>query len=221
MASCGGSCTASCGGSCSTNCSGGCASGCSGTCLAGCSGCSGNCTGCSGSCSGSCSGTCSGNCSGGCSGGCSGCSGSCSGGCSGCSGSCSGTCTACTGTCSGTCNNACTSASASSAIANLGLNIRNQGFVSGGDFVSILNATIQEYNRRGISTAGKYTAYSSPDTANSKIFVEHASGIFYNVNTFPGSGKSYTINSSNIVKTSDLTDCIAYVQQLMSANISL
>lgn len=224
---CSGSCTALCAGNCTTTCAGFCAGGCRTICGGSCSGgctntCLSSCTGtCASLCTGGCSGTCHSSCTGTCSGGCSGCGGDCSGSCTSCSG-CSGGCTSCSGcagTCTGTCNNACVTSSSAAAISNIGANILAKGKLDQNDFKDLLNASVVEYTRRGYSTSGRVTSYTNTPAPGVQIFLQHAEGFLSNLNAFPSSGKNYTINSGKMVLTSDLSDAILYIRQLMNTNI--
>jgi hypothetical protein len=178
--------------------------------------CSGNCTA---SCKGSCTATCADDCTGGCKGGCNttcntGCNTTCT---ATCANDCTGGCkTTCTGTCSGDCNNACLSSSASATIANLGANIKNHGQVQPNDFIELKNAITYEISRRNYDLSSAYD-YSVQPASGVPIYREYAQKIFDEVHYF-NSAKT-PIVTDGIIRTSDFTDTISYIQSLMSANV--
>lgn len=215
-----------CTGNCISNCNYCCDQSCTSTCRGSGNticGCTGNCWSecgysCYKSCSGGCNTVCNGMCDDGCNSGCyTGCYTSCSS-CGGCDGGCySGCYTGCTTSCRGYCDNACSSTSAPDVIANIGLNIRNHGVVLKGDFLNLKTALRNEFTRRSLTLPTDDTYTITP--ANGVVILkEQALKVFSDAKKLDSS-KNFTINPDMIVKTSDFTATIAYIQSLMAQKV--
>jgi len=215
---CVGDCTAFCATSCTNECATNCINSCTTVCNNSCTDyCTGDCTGgCDETCQSDCAYYCSIDCTGTCLNGCTGtCNTTCTGGCSG---NCYGTCNGCSGTCTGDCNNACTSSSASQVIADLGLNIKNKGFISQNDFSSLKNALRNEFARRGMTLPTNDT-YTIEPAIGLNIYKEHLQKVFDDEHLF-NSSINHNVATGDIILTSSITDTITYIQTLMTQNIN-
>lgn len=89
------------------------------------------------------------------------------------------------------------------------------------DYKDLLNATVQEYTRRGYGVSGVKTSYQESPETTTAIFAEHSRAFLQNLNSFPASGKAYGVSQDNIVKTSDMFDAIMYTRQLMNSVVPI
>jgi len=99
----------------------------------------------------------------------------------------------------------------------------NRGMVTASDFTNMLNATVNEYTRRRnagvVNITAPVSGYTTTPNTSVAVFLESAQGIFTNLNSFPNSGKNYTLPSDMVVSTDNLKDAISYIRELMARNI--
>jgi hypothetical protein len=143
------------------------------------------------------------------------CEGTCYTGCdSTCSGKCYGSCDAvCADTCTGGCIVGCYDGAYASQedVWNVGLNINNGGLTKYDDLTYIKHSLDNEFIRRSKNSP---TGFIVAPSNGSSALKQQVQKLFDDCKAMD-STKNFTINSLNIIKTSDLSDCIYYVKTLM------